>query len=202
MVKKVMIFVFLGLVVSCAPGTIGGESWSRTVFVASESAAQKGCTAAVTQSPGNYVGQKPFASANGAVNFMSTPGKVGIFCQLLSFVLQTPAARDQYFSSSAFKQQVRDAHAHVVVFTKETDFKKVSLYLSLEDKDGKEFAQLRNATVEGVLPGLRYDFDQLNLSDLANIDKTFSFTIVVNRGTGDEKFRVAQSNLDPFNLNP
>ncbi len=200
--KRIFGLIFLAIFVSCAPTSVGNESWSRVVFVASESAAQKGCTAAITQPPGSYIGQKPFASVNGAVNFMSTPGKVGIFCQLFSFGLQTATARDQYFSSGAFKQQIRDAHAYVVVFTKETDFKKVSLYLSLEDKDGKEFAQLRNASVEGVLPGVRYDFDQLNPSDLANIDKTVSFSIVVNRGFGEEKFRVTPSNLDPFNINP
>jgi hypothetical protein len=184
----------------CMPSG-SNQAWSNVVFISSQENAQRGCTAAISQSVGNYIGQKSFASANGNVNFMSSPGQIGIFCQIFSFGLQTQSGRDQYFASEGFQRSVRDSNAYVVVFTKETDANKISLVLSLEDKDGKEFALLKPATIEGVSPGIRYDFDNLSSGDVANIAKTNSFTILVNRGAGEEKFRVTPSNLDPFSLN-
>jgi hypothetical protein len=191
--------LLLGLA-ACAPGNQFSEPWSRSVFAPSEASLRRGCIADKDQPVGNYIGQVSFNSQNGIVNFMSAPGQVGVFCKFFAFVLNTPEGQSQFFELPTFKSRVNDAGAYIVVYTK-SDITKVSVHISLESADGSEIYQLTPKNAENVIPGVRYDFKQLSASDRENIAKTASFSLVVNRGFGEEKFRVTPSNLDPFKLN-
>ena len=121
---------------------------------------------------------------------------------MLGILIPNGAALNEFFTTDVFGEIARKANASVVVFTKAASINDVSIYLALEDKAGKEFSQVGSYTAEGVIPGVRFNFNKLTPTDISNIDKAFSFTVVINRGAGEEKFSVTQNNFNPFAINP
>ena len=197
-----VILVFGIALMGCAPNVVSNELWAKTVFVPTQSGSQQGCAAGFNQSSEKRIGEKIFRTSRGEVRLTSAPGDVGGFCQLLGILIPNSAGLNEFFTTEAFGEIARKANASVVVFAKIASLSDVSIYLALEDKAGKEFFQVRSYTAEGVIPGVRFNFDQLTPNDVLNIDKAFSFTIVVNRGFGEEKFPITQSNFNPFAINP
>ena len=199
--RNSLMLVFGLMLVACAPNNVRSELWARNIFVPTQANAQQGCSAAFSQSPGNYIGEKTFSSSQGQVRLISAPGDIGVFCQLLGILLSDSSALNSFFATEEFAALAKKANAGVIVFTKSTSLKDTSAYLSLEDASGKEFSQVRSFTVEGVIPGVRFNFNQLTEIDVLNIGKALSFTIVINRGFGEERFPVNQNNFNPFALN-
>jgi hypothetical protein len=198
--KFVVTAALLFVLTACVPGNQTRETWSRSVFAPSEASSRMGCLAAKDQPAGNYIGQSSFKSEHGIVDFRSAPGQVGGLCKFYAIVLHTPEGQNQFFDLPYFKKLVNEARAFIVIYT-DRDIGKVSAHINLESAGGVEFAQLIPKSAEVARVGVQYDFNQLSVSDLENIAKTSSFSLVVNRGFGEEKFRVTPDNLDPFKLN-
>jgi hypothetical protein len=199
--KFIGMAALLFVLVACVPENQIQETWSRSVFAPSEASFRKACVAAINTPLEQDIGEVWFGSPNGKVFFVSAPGTLGMDCQFdFAFGLQDRNNLSNYLNSQEFKELIADSQAFFVVYTQK-NMADVAAYISLENAKGVEFAQLISNNVEGVIPGFRYNFTQLSASDIENIAKTTSFSLVVNRGFGKEKFRVTPSNLDPFKLN-
>jgi hypothetical protein len=200
--NKLFSMVALSFVlVACVAGNQFSESWSRSVFTPSEASFRKACVTSINTPLEQDIGEVWFSSPNGKVFFVSAPGTLGIDCQFdFAFGLQDRGNLNNYLNSSEFKELMADSQAFFVVYTQK-NMADVAAHISLENANGEEFAQLISNNVEGVIPGFRYNFTRFSALDIENIAKTSSFSLVVNRGFGEEKFRVTPDNLDPFKLN-
>jgi hypothetical protein len=186
MIKKAIIFVFLGLVIGCAPGTIGGESWGKAMFSPSSVSDQAACDAGFefgqTQKKLNSVGALRFQTSKGLVLFNTRLSKLYFLCNSLGWL----NGRKPSSFSPVFSSDIMFDDAAMVGKT-------AQVTISLEDEQGKEFARL-NATKDET-EGNRQWYTPISYSnaDIAALNLAKSFTIIINRGTTDERYKVNSS---------
>jgi hypothetical protein len=193
--KFIGMSIFLLALSACAPGAGTGESWARAIFAPSNSTIKSACNAKMDlfakSDSGTTVGGIPLSSNGHSIRFQSAPGQAAIFCGIFGGLVAN-GNRDSFFNTSIYTKSRDEAHVFVVVNGNDIDIKTASLSINLEDETGANLAGVKAPIVEGVLPGVRFDFEHTSFAREPQLDRVASFTIIVNRGTGEERYKVTQ----------
>ncbi len=187
--------VLLLSLAACAPGAGTGESWARAIFAPSNATIKSACNTKMdlfAQSDlGTTVGGIPLSSNGHSIRFQSAPGQAAIFCGIFGGLVAN-GNRESFFNTSVYTKSRDEAHVFVVVNGSDIDIKTASLSINLEDEAGMSLAVIKAPIVESVLPGVRFDFEHTSFAREAQLDRVASFTIIVNRRTGEERYKVTQ----------
>ena len=135
------------------------------------------------------VGEIQLFSNGHSIRFVSAPGDATTLCGLLGGIIANDD-RTSFFDSSFYTVTRDMSHVLVVVNGNDIDIKTASLSINLEDETGARLAVVKAPNVEGVLPGVRFDFDHTSFAREPQLDRVASFTIIVNRGTAEERYKV------------
>jgi hypothetical protein len=195
MKKFLGIGVLLLMLAACAPGFGTGESWARAIFAPSNATIKSACNTAMDlfsrSDLETNIGKIQLSSNGHSIRLVSAPGDVTTLCGLLG-VLIANGDRSSFFDSSAYSEIRDSARVFVVVNGEDVDIKTASLSINLEDEKGAILAVVKAPNAEGVLPGVRFDFEPTTFAREPQLDKVASFTILVNRGSGSESYKVTQ----------
>jgi hypothetical protein len=191
--KLIGIGVLLLLLAACAPGAGTGESWARAIFAPSNSTVKSACNIAIDlfgkSDFETNVGEIQLFSNGRSIRFVSAPGDATTLCGLLGGLVAN-GDRTSFFDSSLYTVTRDMSHVLVVVNGNDVDIKTASLSISLEDETGASLGVFKAPSSEGVLPGVRFDFEHASFAREPQLDRVASFTIIVNRGTAEERYKV------------
>jgi hypothetical protein len=195
MKKFIGLGVLLLMLAACVPGASTSESWARAIFAPSNATIKSACNMAMDlfgkSDIETSIGEILLVSNGHSIRFVSAPGDATTFCGLLGGFIANDD-RFSFFNSFAYTDIRDDAHVFVVVNGTNIDIKTASLSISLEDETGASLAIVKAPNVEGVLPGVRFDFESTTFTREPQLDRVASFTIILNRGTGEERYKVTQ----------
>jgi hypothetical protein len=183
--KKLLLGVGL-LLAACAPSSLGGESWGKAMFSPSPVADQAACDAGFdfgqTQKRINSVGAVRFQTSKGLVLFNTRLGKLYFLCNSLGLF----GGRKPNTFSEVFSSDVMFEDASMVGKT-------AKITISLEDEQGKEIARLNAERSETEGNRQWYTPKRYSAADIEALNKAKSFTILLNRGSSDERYKINPS---------
>ena len=183
---------FIGLLVavsvvfsSCAPGLFGSESWGKSIFAPSAASDSAACDAGYQYGQTNKaiqtVGFIQFKSSKGPVRLLTRLGMAYFLCNSLGLLNgRKPASISPVFTTS-------------ISFDDASFVGKIAkVSISLEDQKGQEFARITAEQDETENSKQWYKLKSLSSGDIAALDKAVSFTIIIERAAGEEKYKITQ----------
>jgi hypothetical protein len=188
--KQIIAPLLVIVLSACAPSSSQEkqDSWAKQIFAPSSALDQKACAQgrqarSSKPNPDDSPGQVVFTPKQGELNLISRSSLVYFYCSI------TVVA------------EILDAETRTLIRVKDTAVKgaNIKVEVSLEH-DSNEIARLKNPDSEASEPKWETDatyfrFGRFDQAQLAAFDQTTSFTIIVNRGLGEERYAVNPTNL-------
>jgi hypothetical protein len=179
---------------SCASVFPGAQPWARVMFAPDKAAHEKACTSGayygISKRALNEKVDIDFQPLVGKLSLWSSLGKTYFFCNAIGSIVQRRPDTFPIFSTQ------------ILVTDEGLVPADVKLMLSLEDEKGQEFAQMQASDVESEPNKVWFQFDTVNDTDKANLDKTASFTIILTRKGIEEKYKVTQETYPALTSSP
>ena len=180
-----MLVGLAAVLIACAPSVSSREAWGRAVFSPSSSSERAACDAGYqygqTTKAIQTVGLISFSTPRGSLRLLTRLAKLHFLCNSIGLF----NGRKPETYSDVFNTDVGFEDATMV-----GRFAKVSF--SLEDEKGSEFARLTAEQTETEKNRQWYARKSYSATDLAALDKAASFSIIIERGSGEERYKVTQ----------
>ena len=174
MIKKVIIFVFLGLVVSCTPAINSSVSWASEIFYPSQTDRDSACDTGYQagRNAKKDLGKIAITSSQGDLSFRSTLGYLYSLCAFYTF-------------TSSPKPQAIDFGYALQVQSLAIEVSKIKVSLVLESKEGTPIATLLPVTVNTTKELHSFSFDKTAFdktgAKVKELESVASFTIKIDR---------------------
>ena len=184
--KRVFVAVLLAVsLTGCA--LFKPEPWARQIFAPSSQSQSTACDRGINsnQELPPIVGRVFLSPKVGELSFHSQLGQLQLLCYLApSF------ARDQLSLIASIAQ------TYVLFQDSSVKRENVKVEISLE-RDGQELVRLKPSTVtpREESAATVFEFARLTSDQLTALEQTTSFSIIVNRGLGEERYAVNPTNL-------
>jgi hypothetical protein len=183
--------VMLGLLISgCAPSLVSQEGWVRSFLGASsasrERACEKGAQKARSRETLTNFGYKHQLS-QGELRFGSGFSSSFIVCYAaIANGQERPSPIPNYETFAVVESSI-------------WKFEDISVQIELEDVSNKTFAIVSSQSKKiSSTNNYVFSFNNLTITDLENIDRAESFSIVVHIGKNQEMVRVAKNDVLGF----
>jgi hypothetical protein len=186
--RRLIALLLMVLLASCAPMRGSQESWGRQIFAPSSALDQKACDKGIQvrsskPNPDDPFGRLAFSPKQGELDMTTRSRLVYFYCSI------TVVAK------------ILDPEARTLIRVKDTTVTgaNIKVEVSLEH-NSNEIARLKNPDAEASEPRWETDatyfrFGQFDQAQLAALDQTTSFSIIINRGLGEERYPVNPTNL-------
>jgi hypothetical protein len=164
------------------------ESWAKQIFAPSSATDQRACERGKqrgkSEQRSESFGELEFKAKQGNLQVSTRSGKLYQFCFALGLFFDNGSIE----LNAAFYTDIRIEDAAV-------KRENIKVEVSLE-REGTEIARLTESEKETEDNDKTwYSFRRLNQNQLAALEQTTSFTIVIDRGLGEERYAVNPTNL-------
>jgi hypothetical protein len=161
------------------------ESWATQVFSPSSQSINTACDRGIEAGPNAFdFGRIIFSPTVGKLILTTRLSEVHVSCHLIGSFAKT--MMDTISTVAKTEVQVQDSSVKREL---------ISMEISLEH-DGQELVRLKTSSTDAEdTDKTWFSFRRLNQNQLAALEQTTSFTIVINRGLGEERYAVNPTNL-------
>lgn len=192
--KKLSALLLTVLLASCAPMQGSQESWARQIFAPSSETLKRGCGMAFDTPQPDSIGQLRLrTSTKRLIRFSSVPGDLYIFCGLFGIIAPGEQARDSFLELEGYRRFSQNAHLFVIVEGDDLKMNQVGINISLTSATDQELLQIKPDSVEGVTPGIRFNFEKVQENRRSILDSVTSFTITLTISGTSEQFPIDPS---------
>jgi hypothetical protein len=178
--------IFAAALSSCA--LFQPEPWAKEIFAPSSATDQRSCDRGKqrgkSEQKSESFGELEFKAKQGDLRVATRGSKLYFLCYALGLFFSNGSIE----LSPVFRTDIRIEDAAV-------KRENIKVEVSLE-REGNEIARLTESETETEDNDKTwYSFRRLNQNQLAALEQTTSFTIVINRGLGEERYAVNPTNL-------
>jgi hypothetical protein len=187
---KQLLVVFAAFLLTCITASSQSvqESWGKQIFGPSSATDQRACERGKLrgnsqQNPETF-GELEFKAKQGYLLIYTRGGQLYSYCYAIGLALSNVSIE----LSPVFRTIIRIEDAAV-------KRENIKVEVSLE-REGNEIARLTESETETEDSDKTwYSFRRLNQNQLAALEQTTSFTIIINRGLGEERYAVNPTSL-------
>jgi hypothetical protein len=159
------------------------EPWAKQIFAPSSMTDQRSCDRGTQRGKSKQTlddfGRVKFTAKQGDLLFTTRGSKLHLLCYALGLIV----GRGSEEFDPIFRTDIRIEASGV-------KRENIKVEVSLE-REGNEIARLTESETETEDNDKTwYSFRRLNQNQLAALEQTTSFTIVINRGLGEERYAV------------
>jgi hypothetical protein len=186
MTRVLMILALTLSLTSCA--LFKPEPWAKEIFAPSSATDQRSCDRGKqrgkSEQKSESFGELEFKAKQGNLQITTRGGKLYSLCYVLGLFFSDGSIE----LNPVFRTDIRIEDAAV-------KRENIKVEVSLE-REGNEIARLTESETETEDNDKTwYSFRRLNQNQLAALEQTTSFTIIINRGLAEERYAVNPTSL-------
>ncbi len=184
--KKLVLLSCALLLSSCVPPLLGSPNWVRIALAPNAIERNAACDRAVAQSSStqfkldNLVsGVIQLGPEKDNLSLFSSLGGTYTLCRVLGFSGRRP-------------DEVPNIYTFVVVGQAGLEPSQLSVKLEFNDAEGKTFHTMTASQIDAKEDDVKAVFKRVVGTDTEAMNKSVTFTVVINRGKGEERHRVTR----------